>query len=360
LERLLPVVKHLPFDSKYRQDFQVVEERRGNVSLYPHTEQLPLISRALNLEFYSALPGRLARTDHRGDIYRKMLLADAARIFCVHINRDRADDVRLFNYKTPEFVAKVAVIQHIKESHPEGSVHRFRLFSGDSFLPEIHLNGRRIAFAGHVLERFCKRVPHRIGEDLKDLILAFYGSWVFSMPIGAGRAFVVPYFDSMLAFTYKETPEEYFMTTCLSVREVNALTLEDPVQIAYLHYGLHFTAPTDTRNWKPQPHAERLFQCWKEQRPLTRNDEPPGPEDTWWAYARVLNRITEMDGYPEGSRMEFLHHVHGPATIRFKPPKSHVDAPVPKKILLSANESSDGYGKGITALPAPSSVKQLS
>ena len=70
-------------------------------------------------------------------------------------------------------------------------------------------------FRSHVLERFSKRVPHRVGEDLRDLLLAFTGSHMFSMPMGAGRAFVVPYFNSLLALTYKETAEEYFITTCL-------------------------------------------------------------------------------------------------------------------------------------------------
>ena len=41
-------MKHVPFQSNYRPDFEVVEERRGNLSLYPHTEQLPLLLRALN------------------------------------------------------------------------------------------------------------------------------------------------------------------------------------------------------------------------------------------------------------------------------------------------------------------------
>ncbi|MSU63592.1 MAG: hypothetical protein EXS31_14545 [Pedosphaera sp.] len=166
-------MKHLPFQSSYRQDFQVVEERRGNVTLYPHTEQLPSLSRALDLEFYNALPARIARVDHRADGYRKLMLWNAARIFFVHINRDRADDVRLFLYLTPELVTKIAVIQHIKESTRQGLAHHFRFFNGTDFLPDIHLLGRRIVFAGHVLDRFSKRVPHRLGEDLKDL---FHGN----------------------------------------------------------------------------------------------------------------------------------------------------------------------------------------
>lgn len=315
-------MKHLPFQSNYRQSFQVVEERRGDVSLYPHTEQLPLISRALNLEFYGALPDRIARTDHRGDMFRKMALSKGAHIFCSHIHRDRPDDILIFHYKTPELVSKVAIVQHIKESSPRGLTHRFRLFSGTEFLPDMHLNGRRIAFAGHVLERFCKRVPHRIGESLRDLFLSFFGGYMFRMPINAGHGLVVPFLGSALTYTFKETPEEYFITTCLSVRETHGLKLEDPVQLVYLHYGPQFTPPTNFANWRAQPPAEELYRFWKEQSPVVRYDQPPTAEDTWWRYARIITNITELDGYPEGARMEFLHQIHGPAVIWIPPPSA--------------------------------------
>jgi hypothetical protein len=311
-------MKHLPFHSAYRESFQVVEERRGDLTLYPHTEQLPLISRALNFEFYGALPHRVAQTDHRGDMFRKMCLASGANIFCTHIHRDRPDDVLLFHYKTPELVSKVAIVQHIKESTSHGLVHRFRFFSGTDFLPDIHLNGRRIAFAGHVLERFSKRVPHRLGEGLRDLFNSFYGGYIFRMPLHAGHGFVVPLLSSAITYTFKEKDDEYFITTCLSVRETHGLKLEDPAELMYLHYGRAFTPPTDRKNWKSQPYAEKLFQCWQQQSPVERVDDPPSARDTWMSYARIIRNVTELDGFPEGSWMDFLHQLHGPAIVWFR------------------------------------------
>jgi len=67
-------MKHLPFDSIYRSNCEVVEERHGHRRLYPHTEQLPVLLRALNLEFYGGLPGRIARVDRRGDGFHKLML----------------------------------------------------------------------------------------------------------------------------------------------------------------------------------------------------------------------------------------------------------------------------------------------
>ena len=86
-----PAPKHAPFQSIYRENFEVVQERRGRLTLYPHTNQLPLLLRALNLEFYGALPGRIARVDHRGDGFHKLVLHYSAMMFCQHFNRTRAD-----------------------------------------------------------------------------------------------------------------------------------------------------------------------------------------------------------------------------------------------------------------------------
>ena len=54
-------MKHSPFQSSYLQDFVILEERHGNRTLYPRTDQLPLLARALRLEFHSMLPHRIAR-----------------------------------------------------------------------------------------------------------------------------------------------------------------------------------------------------------------------------------------------------------------------------------------------------------
>ena len=66
--------QHAPFESRYLDRFEVVEERHEAVSLYPHTEQLPYLLRALTLEFQGGLPGRIACVDHRGDGLHKIML----------------------------------------------------------------------------------------------------------------------------------------------------------------------------------------------------------------------------------------------------------------------------------------------
>jgi hypothetical protein len=107
-------MKHAPFDSIYRQDFEVLEERRGDVVRYPHTEQLPLLLRALNLEFNGALPGHISRTDRRGDGFHKILLKSAALMFCNVMNAARTDKLRLYPLPDPDLVARVAIVQQIR------------------------------------------------------------------------------------------------------------------------------------------------------------------------------------------------------------------------------------------------------
>ena len=84
-------MKHIPFQSHYRENFEVVEERHGHVRLYPHTDQLPLLLRALNLEFLGGLPDRLARVDKRADGFRKIILRHAALMYCASLNAARPD-----------------------------------------------------------------------------------------------------------------------------------------------------------------------------------------------------------------------------------------------------------------------------
>ena len=55
-------------------------------------------------------------------------------------------------------------------------------------------------------------MPNQVGENLTFFIMLFFGSVIISLPVGQGRAFVLAYGDSVLAFTYTETPEEYFVT----------------------------------------------------------------------------------------------------------------------------------------------------
>jgi hypothetical protein len=311
-------MKHKPFQSIYRPDFEVVEQRLGNQRLYPHTEQLPLLLRALNLEFYGALPSYIARVDKRGDGFHKHLIKSAALMFCAAFNRAREDELRLYHLPTAELVYKVTLVQQISEQHPLGLFHRFRFYGSDGFFPEIRLSGRRLAFADHVLQRFSARVPNNVGEDLTNFLLVFYGAPLISMPVGKSRAFVLQYFDTVLAFTYKETDGEFFITTCLTVNEMNSLQLELPPHTLNLHYGDAFARPK-LRNWIPTTYAAELHKRWQSKIPV-----PPPADNSmkafrgWKHLAQFVKDAAIIGGHLPGLRLCFLDHIPGPATQEFK------------------------------------------
>lgn len=169
-------MKHETFQSTYRPDFEVVEQRHGNVRYYPHNEQLSMLMRAINLEFRGGLPDRLARVDQRADDFHKIVLQTASLMFCASINGARQDELRLYSLPDHHLVCRPTIVQQITEETKLGPCHHFKFFAGDNFFQEIYLSGKRVVFADHALQRFSSRVPDRIGDDLNSLLLAFWGS----------------------------------------------------------------------------------------------------------------------------------------------------------------------------------------
>jgi hypothetical protein len=309
-------MKHLPFQSIYRENFEVVEQRQGNVTLYPHTDQLPLLARALNLEFHGPLPGRLTRVDHRASGFLKLTRYFAAETFCNYVNASRPDRLLLFPLLTNDLVARMAVAQQITEHGELGRCHRFRLYAGADLSTEIHLSGKRIVFAEHVLQRFSSRVPNHVGTDLAALLLNFFTLPIISLPINWGRALVISYGKSILAFPYKEKADEYFLTTCLTVNEIN--TLGRTVQALNFHYGPHFTPPR-YRHWTPTTWMKLLHTSWLDKiPPPVPQVEPVEPGD-WSEMAQRVQQVEDQRGHGPGSTFMFLDHVPGPAVWSYCP-----------------------------------------
>ncbi len=321
---MLPPPKHVPFFSIYRENFEVVEERHGHVSLYPHTEQLPLLLRALNLEFYGKLPDRIARVDHRGDGFHKIVLHQSAMLYCQGLNRTRADRLKLFDLPDANLVTKISIVQHITEDCPRGLTHRFRFYAGSDFFPEIRLSGRRLLFADHVLQRFSSRVPNYIGEDLGNFLEIFYGSALISLPCGPGRAFMIAYNNSILAFPYREEmPGEYFITTCLTINEMHQLSAELPPCVHNFHYATDYTSPKK-RHWLTPQRLLDTYGVWtkkSQMKPLT-----DGKTHFKWDHklGLVMRDATIRQGFGPGSSIFFLDNIPGPHLALVKPGNKEV------------------------------------
>jgi hypothetical protein len=315
-------MKHNPFQSNYREEFEVVEQKIGNVTLYPHTDQLPQLHRALNLEFLGPLPGRIARVDKRADGFHKILLRRAALMYCSVLNDARSDQLRLYAMPDADRVTRLAITQQITESTPLGRVYRFRFYGPDGFFPEVRLSGKRIAFAEHVLQRFSERVPNAVGADITNLLVSFYGNNLIGLPVGPGRAFIMGYRDSILGFTYKETEDEYFLTTCLTVNEMSSLREETPVRAYNFHYGEAFTEPADRR--EPTGTMREYIEIWRRRTPfsdaaLKANAAKKEQPQRWSQTAQRIRDIVLIEGHGPGSQIEFMDFICGPRLMEAYP-----------------------------------------
>ena len=327
-------MKHNPFQSNYREEFEVVEQRLGNAVLYPHTDQLPQLHRALNLEFLGALPGHIARVDKRADGFHKIMLRRAAMMFTGVLNDARTDQLRLYALPDADRVTRLAIAQQITESTPLGRVHRFRFYGPDGFFPEIRLSGKRIAFAEHVLQRFSERVPNPVGTDITKLLMAFYGNNLIGLPVGPGRAFIMAYNDSILGFTYKETEDEYFLTTCLTVNEMSSLREERPVRAYNFHYGESFTEPAD----RPEPVGtmQDYIEIWRRRTPFKAVAQiRVGPKKDrrmgWSEMAQRIRDVILIEGHGPGSEIEFMDFIPGPRLM-----EAYASEPFPEGEKLRA------------------------
>ena len=260
--------------------------------------------------------------DKRADGFHKIMLRRAAIMYCTILNNARTDQVRLYDLPDADRVSRLAIAQQIIESTPMGRVHRFRFYGPDGFFPEIRLSGKRIAFAEHVLKRFTERVPNTVGADITNLLLAFYGNNLIGLPVGPGRAFVMGYHDSILGFTYKETEDEYFLTTCLTVNEMSSLREETPVRAYNFHYGEAFTEPADRQ--EPTAAMQEYIEIWRRRTPfseaaLKRKAAAKKQSESWPWLAQRIRDIVLIEGHGPGSELEFMDFIPGPRLMEAYP-----------------------------------------
>lgn len=325
---------HQPFESIYRTNFEVVEERHEAVRLYPHSEQLPVLLRALNLEFHGGLPDHIARVDQRADGFHKILRRMAALVFCNSINVARTDRLRLLEVVDLALVAQVAIVQHLTVERRQGLLHWFRFYAGPGWVPEIYLSGKRVLFTDHVLERFSTRVPNPIvGADLSNFLLMFFGTPHIAMEVGPGWAFIVPYANSILALTFQETEKEFIVTTCLTMDEINSLKPGLPPRAFNLHYGTAFTVPR-VRHWLPTQWMMDRYQCWQHKTPVTplaTIAQRDWPRVGHWVKDHMIKQ-----GHGPGSQIVFVDHIPGPCVMEMRP-----GAPEPRYNELEVYQKTD-------------------
>jgi hypothetical protein len=247
-------MKHNPFKSDYRLNFEVVEERLENVSIYPHREQLPVLLRALNQDFAATLPARIARVDERANDFEKLQRLVAVDYFCHFVNASRSDGLQLFNLLDLNRVAQVAIVQQVTMHTPRGPLHHFRFYAGEQFNTEIYCSGRRLRFTDHALKRFTSRTPGRFGDDLKSFLVAVYEWPLIALPCGRGTALVTRFEDSVIAMPFEQQGEYIVVLSCLTIHEIHSLRCGFPAYPFCFHYRPDYRVPR-VRNWVPSAWA---------------------------------------------------------------------------------------------------------
>jgi hypothetical protein len=308
-------MKHLPFNSIYLSNFEVVEQRVGNFSLFPHTEQLPKLLRALNYTFQVGLPDRIVRVDRRAKDLQKIEKHAAALMFCNQFNAARGDDLRLQALTDKDLVARISIVQQIVEHTSMGQLHRFKFYGGDDFFTDIYLNGKGIAFSGHAVARFFERVPNPVGTDLTCLFEVIYGSPTVAMRCDSSLAFVYDYERSVIALPVREQEKEFIFATCLSINEINRLEPILPPPVFNLHYDPEYSEPV-IRNWDVIKQVELLFKSWQRKVPLPPPEKTEIDKMSWREFAPKISDLLKRCGCGEGSRFLFLDNIPGPCTMR--------------------------------------------
>jgi hypothetical protein len=161
-----------------------------------------------------------------------------------------------------------------------------------------------------------------VGTDITNLLLAFYGNNLIGLPVGPGRAFVMSYNDSILAFTYKETADEYFLTTCLTVNEMSSLREESPVRAFNFHYGETFTKLVARKDSIET--VRDYIEIWRRRTPISHEPlkvraENKKQQKGWPWVAQRIRDIVLIEGHGPGSEIEFMDFIPGPRLMEAYP-----------------------------------------
>ncbi|MCG3150303.1 MAG: hypothetical protein PCFJNLEI_03786 [Verrucomicrobiae bacterium] len=308
-------VRAWPFESKYLRDFAVVEERRGQLRLFPATEQLPLLSKAIDAEFKAGLTERLAHTDARANGFRKHQLAEIALFFCTVANRARPDHLHIQPYYTPDLLTQIAVVQQITEVGVGGNRHWFRYFYRDAFLPDVFLCGKRPVISGHALTRYSERAVRWDCAPVVSLLTHLvYRPPLFLCLNENQTVFAFEAESSVVVMPFEETTTEFFFLTTLSPDGRSTLGPLTPVRPAHFHYGPTLLSPVG--DFDLAEHTAEMLERWRNQAPpMSRDAVAPILRTASWT--RLVQGAVRRGADLNAPALKFLFYdgVYGPTTI---------------------------------------------
>ncbi len=305
-------------------DFVLVEEiAKDGTRLFPHTEQLPKILKAVEREFFEGIPAFYAKTDHRADDQRKYTLWKLTLRFCDLVNVFRQDGLILHSVLQRDMVARVAVVQRIAEPHPMGICHRFRYFANGAFFPDVHISGKRVGLSTHFLERYRERVAKLERTPMTSLLGFMQNSSGYVMRVNSRDSALMVWHDGPLdeatdkpkrtiaALAFDESETDFFFTTVLTVNEIHALEPVEPARVLDSHYGRHFPQRVhyNFQDFFPQ---KEVVAIWRQKIPAAIPQLETSPQASRAGWDRVARQLVGKTGknFRTGWRMAFNGNYH--------------------------------------------------
>ena len=128
---------------------------------------------------------------------------------------------------------------------------------------------------------------------------------------------------SIVAFTYKESAEEFFITTCLTMNQMDSLTPEPYPRAHNFHYGEAFTKPR-LRTWIPAGRLVEVYEHWQKKTPLqplpqTDNAAINRKLKNWRWIASTTRDFLHYHGHGHGSQICFTDLIPGPSVMEIQP-----------------------------------------
>lgn len=309
------MTKHRPFKSPFVKDFELVEQRDGNIRRYPHTEQLPRILQAVKKEFYSQLPRHWAQVDRSASDRDKYRLRILMRAFSIHFNAFRTDELGCFSIYDADLVPQLAVVQKITEHTMRGAVHTFSFYTGPGFHQELYLAGRRLRFSDHCIRRFFQRIPQAFGDTLTQFLNTFFCKPYMILNCNYSTAFAFFAWDeSLLIFPFHDDGSEFVVLTTLSAKETKSLRPSLPVHFVNLGFGPTFTGPLILRENLREAMERMVYQWARGVKGAAFRHRKQWPS---WAQcaSSYLKSFGGINTEP-GMRLEFCGGVTGPCGIK--------------------------------------------
>ncbi len=214
-------------------------------------------------------------------------------------------------------VAGIGICQREQEYEPtHGTLNRFRFYTGQDSLTEVYFNGRTLAFTGHAIDQFTKRVPSHPGAYLTDLLMTTFSGPTVMLNCNSGPVLTFKYRGALVVFPVRDQGSDYIVPTCLSALEVNGLSAPEKPTGIVSSFDQFVNIP-ESRNWDVQATVEEMLEIWRRRKPVEPPRLPAATPRQWPSSAHEIRERLQQEGSGRETVFNFLDGIPGPCVARW-------------------------------------------